>query len=464
MNRILARHLLVMFVMSMWSITPTPAQEYRYAWIRLPGVLNGGDGIGTGVGGINASGVVAGGAVIGPTRYDEDAAYWDTDGNLVRLESLGGQRSSAGPITDRGDLITGRSVYPGGNLLRSRGVFWRDGKITDMGTLGGEATNPLDVNNSEQIVGWSHYNLEGHGAAFVWENGQLRELPNFGFRPGGADGINEYGDIVGGLADQNNVRRAVLWRGGVEIEILPDLGGLSAPAVWDINDHGVIVGSAETPNEQFHAVVWANGQIFDIHTPGIGSNTSHAMDINNSNQVIGVIGDAFNSRAFIWEQGSRMLLLDDLVPPSLRRPWIIQPVLSINNAGQIAANAEVPPNLDRWAVLLSPVYPTMDMQAPQPGTAGEANTITVTNATPGARVHFLYSKNGGGTRIPGCDLQQNALQLDSPTLIGTAIADGSGVATITRTVPLLARGQTILFQAVVQNECAISQLVVHRFE
>jgi hypothetical protein len=77
---------------------------------------------------------------------------------------------------------------------------------------------------------------------------------------------------------------------------------------------------------------------------------------------------------------------------------------------------------------------------------------------------FLYSKQGGGTRIPGCDLQQNALQIENPIVIGTAVADGNGNASIIRNVPNIARGQTILFQAVVQNECAISQLVVHQFE
>ncbi len=77
---------------------------------------------------------------------------------------------------------------------------------------------------------------------------------------------------------------------------------------------------------------------------------------------------------------------------------------------------------------------------------------------------FLYSKTGGGTRIPGCDLQRNALQLDSPTVIGTAIADGSGVAMITRNVPPVARNQIILFQAMVPGECAISQLVLFGFE
>jgi len=135
---------------------------------------------------------------------------------------------------------------------------------------------------------------------------------------------------------------------------------------------------------------------------------------------------------------------------------------SINNAGQIPVTGKY--DDDHWALLLTPVHPSMTLQGPQPGRAGTTNGLRVTGVTPGARVTFLYSRHGGGTRIPGCDLQQNALQLDNPTVIGTAIANQQGVATITRPVPLIARGQTILFQAVVQNQCAISQLVVHRFD
>ena len=44
------------------------------------------------------------------------------------------------------------------------------------------------------------------------------------------------------------------------------------------------------------------------------------------------------------------------------------------------------------------------------------------------------------------------------------LANANGEASITRNVPLIASNQTILFQAVVQNQCAISQLVVWQFE
>jgi hypothetical protein len=106
----------------------------------------------------------------------------------------------------------------------------------------------------------------------------------------------------------------------------------------------------------------------------------------------------------------------------------------------------------------------MDLSAPLPGVAGEANSLTITNVTPGQRVYFYYSLHGGGTRIPGCDLQQNALQLDNPKPIGSSIADENGIATISKNVPIAARNQWILIQAVVPGECAISQLVVKRFE
>ena len=212
-------------------------------------------------------------------------------------------------------------------------------------------------------------------------------------------------------------------------------------------------------------MAWVDGEIFDLHPRAVGRHSA-AFGINNVGQVVGYFGNPpVDHQAFIWDQANDMRLLDNLVPPRLRTRWTIYQAYDINDAGQIAAYGAVPNRpLTLYAFLVNPVSPTMALSAPSPGVAGVDNTITISDVTPGATVQFLYSRFGGGTRIPGCDLQQNALQLDSPTVIGAAIADASGVATITRTVPPIARNQTILLQAVVQNECAISQLVVHRFE
>ena len=106
----------------------------------------------------------------------------------------------------------------------------------------------------------------------------------------------------------------------------------------------------------------------------------------------------------------------------------------------------------------------MVMSDPAPGAANAMNTFSVTNAPPGAKVIFTYAFNGGGTRIPGCNLQQNALQLREPVVFGSAIADENGNASIERYVPNAASGKTVLIQALILNDCAISQLVVHEFE
>ncbi len=60
--------------------------------------------------------------------------------------------------------------------------------------------------------------------------------------------------------------------------------------------------------------------------------------------------------------------------------------------------------------------------------------------------------------------RSNTRQLKRLSHVVTLATDGNGVAGLSSDVPSIARNKSILFQAVVQGECAISQLVVHRFE
>lgn len=279
-------------------------------------------------------------------------------------------------------------------------------------------------------------------------------------------GLNNTGVIVGqSWSAEFGDPRAVLWENGK----IRELGTLrydnrGRSEGRDVNDAGVVIGlTVINPQGRIHAFAWTDGQMYDLGTPP-GKNESLALAINNLNQIVGWGTNGYpNDDAFIWEQGRGMQRLDELIAPNAR--WRFNVAWEINDAGQIVGNGyRLGDAGTTVGFLLSPVDPTMALAAPAPGRAGESNTITLTGATPGATVQFLYSRQGGGTRIPGCDLQQNALQLDSPTLIGTAIADANGTASITRNVPMIARGQYVLFQAVVPNECAISQLVVHQFE
>jgi len=96
--------------------------------------------------------------------------------------------------------------------------------------------------------------------------------------------------------------------------------------------------------------------------------------------------------------------------------------------------------------------------------AGRVNELVVTAAEPGARVYIAYSFQGGGAVIPGCDLQENALQLQEPVVVGSARANANGEARLRRFLPSQARGRTVLLQAVVPGECAVSELMVEEVE
>lgn len=101
------------------------------------------------------------------------------------------------------------------------------------------------------------------------------------------------------------------------------------------------------------------------------------------------------------------------------------------------------------------------LAAPTPGTAGVENTLTVTGATPGATVQIGYGTVAGSTAIPGCPGE--FIDFASPNVLGTPVADGSGVASIAQLVPAGASGQTFLLQSVELSTCRVSNLIIHLF-
>lgn len=76
--------------------------------------------------------------------------------------------------------------------------------------------------------------------------------------------------------------------------------------------------------------------------------------------------------------------------------------------------------------------------------AGQTASFTVTGAAPGAPVWFAYSASTAVTHIPQAGV---ALALAAPTLLGSALANGGGSATLLRAIPLGAQGRTAWFQA-----------------
>ncbi len=98
--------------------------------------------------------------------------------------------------------------------------------------------------------------------------------------------------------------------------------------------------------------------------------------------------------------------------------------------------------------------------APTPGTAGTNNTFKVTGAVPNHKIVFAYGFSCGNTVVPTCSV---VVDIKNPKILGSTAANGLGEATVVKFVPAAAAGRTVLFQAVDQQDCAVSNMVKHTF-
>jgi len=414
--------------------------------------------------GINEDGAVVG--IAGMFRNNH-GYVWEAPGPMEDLGTLAGHDwySAADAINDLG-WVAGSS---GESSIRDVPVLWRDGVPVNLsGSIVGTMGFANDLNNAGTVVGRWLKDIGGGEdvlLAFVWEDGVMTQLPSLigGDAWSEASAINDAGDIVG-WTEGEPYDVPVLWRDNEVIHLgrLPD-GGNTGEA-RDINDLEQATGFIYDRRGFNHAFLWEDGVMSDIH--GFGDE-SYAYAINNYGDVVGFNQpiwyiDVFT--AFRWTEAEGMIELDTRLPPLC--PYGVTSARDINDAGQIVGSATFNGSkYPDWAVILSPVHHSMSLRAAGGRLiSGASNELIVRGATPGKRVYFAYAEQGGGTYIPGCTLQENALQLLNPVTLGYTLANGNGIARLRRSIPADAQGQTLLLQALTPGECAVSELIMMTIE
>jgi probable HAF family extracellular repeat protein len=299
--------------------------------------------------GINNLGQIAGVSENGQTdpasgNPQFHAVLWE-NGIIRDLGTLGGMSSFAGSINDQGQIM-GVSLNDvpdpfsivglgsGTTLTQTRGFLWQNGKMRDLGSLGGPDTFAIFLNQRGQVAGMSYTSdipdpVSGFPPMdpFLWENGRIRDLGNFGgtnpfgLFSGFVSGLNDSGQVTGTMTlSGDQASHAFLWNG----EKLSDLGTLggSFAISYGINNAGEVVGFAGLPGDNvFHAFLWRNGAMADLGTVD-GDACSTAQNVNTSGQIVGSsqasdgMGSCVNpfTHAFLWENGGPSVDLNSLIP------------------------------------------------------------------------------------------------------------------------------------------------------
>jgi probable HAF family extracellular repeat protein len=226
--------------------------------------------------------------------------------------------------------------------------------VTDLGTLGGAASQANAINSMGQVAGSAQV-ASGSYHPFLYTGGVMTDLGvASGFTDGSARAVNAAGQVAvsEGVAGNSN-GDAFLWQSGSGLTDLGNIGS-SPTTPLGINNatsgHPVqVVGTGTPTGGGGHAWLWQNGVMTDLNTllpANSGWVLTEADGINDNQQIVGqgIINGQYH--AYLWQPGTGAPKDLGTLPGTSNSG-----AKAINKMGQVAGWSNTPPPDQDDAVL-----------------------------------------------------------------------------------------------------------------
>ncbi len=302
----------------------------------------------------------------------DHAFLWTKDqgltdlGGLTRLKNgttVNLDRTNAWGLDSAGNVVVGEAwnadYESGGPNPMIRAFLWQQstGVMKDLGALGGSNSSALWNNDRGWVVGTAETSLPGiYHAFYCTSSGILVDLDRRRGKQSAAWAVNNLNQVVG-LAETAipGIFKGFFWQRGMRaMRILAPLPGGRSSVAYGLN-YWNICGVSENGLGANRAVIWFIYQPGIVELGDLGGPSSYAWGMNNSGDVVGTSETAtpLTYHAFIWNNWEGIKDLNDSVMVTLPPGITLITAASINNSGQILAEAQDPMGL-LHVFLLSP--------------------------------------------------------------------------------------------------------------